>query len=157
MAPTVSTIAPSAREIASRHRMSESGALNLRPVTKSEISTAASVTCSSTVESLIGSRCSSATPAGPNATPAARYSMDGLTGKRFNSAPVIAMVISNNPRTTAQIAKVIGGGKTKGCARAPPHVSSSSRPPLALRLALPSGKKRPRRVAGSRDTCLRSA
>jgi hypothetical protein len=36
-----------------------------------------------------------------------------LTGKRFNSAPVIAIVMSNNPRTTAQIAKVIGGAGQK--------------------------------------------
>lgn len=55
---------------------------------------------------MIGEANSNASPAGPNAKPASKYSIDVDNGRRFSSVLDSAITVNSAPAISAQVAKV---------------------------------------------------
>ena len=107
MSATVTSIDTSARRSGGNHRLSLSPTLIFKPEVKSDSSTMTSVMCS--MRRLCWARlgAANASPSGPTANPASRYSIDVLTGMRDSIEPPSAMKTSKAPPRASQSANVI--------------------------------------------------
>jgi hypothetical protein len=104
---TVASIDPSASRSGGNQRLSCRPRLIFMPEVKSDSSTMTSVRCSSSLACVISTGAAMASPSGPTARPASRYSMDVLTGMRDSSVPLRAMNNSSTPPTANHNAKLM--------------------------------------------------